>query len=106
MPSPSLNEEIGNLTLEDLMEIEPGSLFDNQALRTAKIDEVSEAASDLFNNMTIGELLRYAGISASPEVAYILQDVMLADFFDALEYDTTTATIVVNMERLFGISTP
>lgn len=102
----SLNEEIGNLTLEDLMEIEPGSLFDNQALRTAKIDEVSEAASDLFNNMTIGELLRYAGISASPEVAYILQDVMLADFFDALEYDTTTATIVVNMERLFGISTP
>lgn len=95
-----MNEAIDVLTLEELMEIEEGSVFDSELLRTSTIENLSENASRMFTEMTIGELLKYANISVSSEVSYILQDVMLADFFGALEY--SDGAITVNMTKLFG----
>lgn len=98
-----MNDAVNTLTLEELMEIEEGSVFDNPLLRGSTIEDLSANVSAMFTEMTIGELLVYSNISVSSEISYILQDVMLADFFGALEYDAANGTIVVNMERLFGI---
>ena len=99
----SLNETIDELTIGELMEIEPGSVFDNDVLRNATIENLSEKVSSLFTDMTIGTLLEYANVSVSSEIAYILQDVKIADFFGALEYHQN-GQLTVNMEKLFGIA--
>lgn len=98
----SLNDTIDTLTIGELMEIEPGSVFDNDVLRNATIENLSEKVSSLFTDMTIGTLLEYANVSVSSEIAYILQDVKIADFFGALEYQNN-GQLTVNMEKLFGI---
>lgn len=98
----SLNETIDTLTIGEMMEIEPGSVFDNDVLRNATIENLSEKVSSLFTDMTIGTLLKYANIAVSPQVSYILQDVKLADFFGALEY--SDGQLTVKMEKLFGIA--
>lgn len=100
----SLNETIDTLTIGEMMEIEPGSVFDNDVLRSATIDNLSEKVSSLFTDMTIGTLLEYANVSVSSEIAYILQDVKIADFFGALEYQNQNGQLTVNMEKLFGIA--
>lgn len=97
----SLNETIDTLTIGEMMEIEPGSVFDNDVLRNATIENLSEKVSSLFTDMTIGTLLEYANVSVSSEIAYILQDVKIADFFGALEYQKGQLT--VNMGKLFGV---
>ena len=98
----SLNETIDTLTIGEMMEIEPGSLFDNELLSGATIETLSSRVNSLFSEMTIGTLLEYANIAVSPQVSYILQDVKLADFFGALEY--SDGQLTVNMENLFGIA--
>ena len=70
-------------------------------LRNATIENLSEKVSSLFTDMTIGTLLEYANVSVSSEIAYILQDVKIADFFGALGY--SDGQLTVNMEELFGI---
>lgn len=99
----SLNDAIDTLTIGELMEIEPGSVFDNDVLRNATIENLSEKVSSLFTDMTIGTLLEYANVSVSSEIAYILQDVKIADFFGALEYHQN-GQLTVNMGKLFGIA--
>lgn len=98
----SLNETIDTLTIGEMMEIEPGSVFDNPALSGSTVDGLSANVNSMFTDMTIGKLLKYANIAVSPQVSYILQDVKLADFFGALEY--SDGQLTVNMEKLFGIA--
>ena len=98
----SLNETIDTLTIGEMMEIEPGSVFDNPALSGSTVDGLSANVNSMFTDMTIGKLLKYANIAVSPQVSYILQDVKLADFFGALEY--SDGQLTVNMEKLFGIT--
>lgn len=97
----SLNETIDTLTIGEMMEIEPGSVFDNPALSGSTVDGLSANVNSMFTDMTIGTLLKYANIAVSPQVSYILQDVKLADFFGALKY--SDGQLTVNMEKLFGI---
>lgn len=100
----SLNETIDSLTIGEMMEIEPGSLFDNELLSGATIETLSSSVNSMFTDMTIGTLLKYANIAVSPQVSYILQDVKLADFFGALEYSDSDGQLTVDMEKLFGIA--
>ena len=99
----SLNETIDTLTIGEMMEIEPGSVFDDPALSGSTVDGLSANVTSMFTDMTIGKLLKYANIAVSPQVSYILQDVKLADFFGALEYQYQNGQLTVNMEKLFGI---
>lgn len=99
----SLNETIDTLSIGEMMEIEPGSVFDNPALSGSTVDGLSANVNSMFTDMTIGTLLKYANIAVSPQVSYILQDVKLADFFGALEYSYSDGQLTVNMEKLFGI---
>lgn len=100
----SLNETIDTLTIGEMMEIEPGSVFDNPALSGSTVDGLSANINSMFTDMTIGKLLKYANIAVSPQVSYILQDVKLADFFGALEYSYSDGQLTVDMEKLFGIA--
>lgn len=99
----SLNETVDTLTVEELMEIEPGSVFDSEELRTATVDEISARITALFTAMTVGQLLEYANVSVSAEIAYILSDVHITDFFGALTFNPDTAAIEVDMYKLFGV---
>ena len=97
-----LSDAIDTLTLEELMDIEEGSVLDDELLRGSTIENLSTNVSRLFTELTIGELLSYSNVSTSAEVAYILQDIDIATFFGALTYNA--GTIVVNMEVLFGLN--
>ena len=99
-----LSDAIDTLTLEELMDIEEGSVLDDELLRGSTIENLSTNVSRLFTELTIGELLSYSNVSTSAEVAYILQDIDIATFFGALTYDALSGTIVVNMEVLFGLN--
>lgn len=97
-----LSDAIDTLTLEELMDIEEGSVLDDELLRGSTIENLSTNVSRLFTELTIGKLLSYSNVSTSAEVAYILQDIDIATFFGALTYES--GTIVVNMEVLFGLN--
>ena len=99
-----LSDAIDTLTLEELMDIEEGSVLDDELLRGSTIENLSTNVSRLFTELTIGELLSYSNVSTSAEVAYILQDIDIATFFGALTYNAESGTIVVNMEVLFGLN--
>ena len=99
-----LSDAIDTLTLEELMDIEEGSVLDDELLRGSTIENLSTNVSRLFTELTIGELLSYSNVSTSAEVAYILQDIDIATFFGALTYDALSGTIVVNMEVLLGLN--
>lgn len=99
-----LSDAIDTLTLEELMDIEEGSVLDDELLRGSTIENLSTNVSRLFTELTIGELLSYSNVSTSAEVAYILQDIDIATFFGALTYDASSGTIVVNMEVLLGLN--
>ena len=96
----SLNETIDTLTIGEMMEIEPGSLFDNELLSGATIETLSSRVNSLFSEMTIGTLLEYANVSVSAQLEYILRDIYITDFFGALVYEN--GMIVVDMEKLFS----
>ena len=96
----SLNETIDTLTIGEMMEIEPGSLFDNELLSGATIETLSSRVNSMFSEMTIGTLLEYANVSVSAQLEYILRDIYITDFFGALVYEH--GMIVVDMEKLFA----
>lgn len=96
----SLNETIDTLTIGEMMEIEPGSLFDNELLSGATIETLSSRVNSMFSEMTIGTLLEYANVSVSAQLEYILRDIYITDFFGALVYKN--GMIVVDMEKLFS----
>ncbi len=100
----TLDENIKNFTIEELMDIEEGSIFDDPDIRTATINTLSEAITTKFSTMSISDLIRWANVRGVDEqVLFILEDVKIADFFTSLEYKN--GTITVNMEKLLGVTT-
>ncbi len=100
----TLDENIKNFTIEELMDIEEGSIFDDPDIRTATINTLSEAITTKFSTMSISDLIRWANVrGVDKQVLFILEDVKIADFFTSLEYDN--GTITVNMEKLLGVTT-
>lgn len=100
----TLDENIKNFTIEELMDIEEGSIFDDPDIRTATINTLSEAITTKFSTMSISDLIRWANVrGVDKQVLFILEDVKIADFFTSLKYDN--GTITVNMEKLLGVTT-
>lgn len=100
----TLDENIKNFTIEELMDIEEGSIFDDPDIRTATINTLSEAITTKFSTMSISDLIRWANVrGVDKQVLFILEDVRIADFFTALKYDS--GTITVDMEKLLGVTT-
>lgn len=99
----NMSEKLNALTLEELIDIEDGSILSDESIRTAKIDEISMRLSSLFSDMTIGELILYTNISVNGDVAFILNDFSLQDFFSALEFDASVGSVTVNLGKLYGL---
>ena len=99
----TLDENIKSFTIEELMDIEEGSIFDDPDIRSATVDTLATAITSKFSTMSIGELIRWANVRGVDEqVLFILEDVKIADFFTSLEYNN--GTITVNMEKLLGVT--
>lgn len=100
----TLDENIKSFTIEELIDIESGSVFDDPTIRNATVDTLSDAITAKLTNSSIGELIRWANVRGVDEkVLFILEDVKISDFFTALEYKD--GTITVNMEKLLGVTT-
>lgn len=99
----TLDENIKSFTIEELIDIESGSVFDDPTIRNATVDTLSDAITAKLTNSSIGELIRWANVRGVDEkVLFILEDVKVSDFFTALEYKK--GTITVNMEKLLGVN--
>ena len=99
----TLDENIKSFTIEELIDIESGSVFDDPTIRKATVDTLSDAITAKLTNSSIGELIRWANVRGVDEkVLFILEDVKISDFFTALEYKD--GTITVNMEKLLGVN--
>lgn len=99
----TLDENIKSFTIEELIDIESGSVFDDPTIRNATVDTLSDAITAKLTNSSIGELIRWANVRGVDEkVLFILEDVKVSDFFTALEYNK--GTITVNMEKLLGLN--
>lgn len=95
-----INDTIKDAKVGDLLEIEPGSLFEDFA--DSKLTEVSADLQNALKNWTIGDLARKANItSMQPEVKSALDGVTLDIFFKSLTY-SPTAGIVVDLEKAYG----
>lgn len=99
----TLDENIKTFTIEELIDIESGSVLDDPTIRNATVDTLSDAITAKLTNSSIGELIRWANVRGVDEkVLFILEDVKISDFFTALEYNK--GTITVNMEKLLGVN--
>lgn len=99
----TLDENIKTFTIEELIDIESGSVFDDPTIRKATVDTLSDAITAKLTNSSIGELIRWANVRGVDEkVLFILEDVKISDFFTALEYKD--GAITVNMEKLLGVN--
>lgn len=99
----TLDDNIKSFTIEELIDIESGSVFDDPTIRNATVDTLSDAITAKLTNSSIGELIRWANVRGVDEkVLFILEDVKISDFFTALEYKD--GTITVNMEKLLGVN--
>lgn len=99
----TLDENIKSFTIEELIDIESGSVFDDPTIKKATVDTLSDAITAKLTNSSIGELIRWANVRGVDEkVLFILEDVKVSDFFTALEYKK--GTITVNMEKLLGVN--
>lgn len=99
-----MNKIISDAKIADVMEVPSGSLFDNETIRNSTITNLGNAFNSLLNTMKIGDLIKYSGVKTiNATVANILNDVSITDFFGSLEFDTTTATMTVNILKLYGI---
>lgn len=95
-----MDSAISTATISDFMEVTPGTIFDG--LGNATINGLGTAIAASLSHMTIGQLLEWGSITAgTPEVRAALNDVTLTAFFDALEYNATSGTISLNMEKLY-----
>lgn len=100
-----LNNVLNDFTLGEMMEIEEGSIFDDEVIKNATIENLSSTITARIAEMTMGELIRYSSVKdIDAKIRTSLENVRLADFLAALKFDTTSGHIVLDMEKLFGVA--
>lgn len=100
-----LNNVLNDFTLGEMMEIEEGSIFDDEVIKNATIENLSSTITARIAEMTMGELIRYSSVKdIDAKIRTTLENVRLADFLAALKFDTTSGQIVLDMEKLIGVA--
>ena len=96
----NINDVIKEATISDLMDLTEGSLFYD--FKDSKLDNLSQDVELKFTTMTMGELLTYANIAnIEPQVKTAIEPITLESFFKSLKY-SSTAGIVVDLEKAYG----
>lgn len=96
----NINDVIKEATISDLMDLTEGSLFYD--FKDSKLDNLSQDVELKFTTMTMGELLTYANIAnIDAQVKTAIEPITLESFFKSLKY-SSTAGIVVDLEKAYG----
>ena len=99
-----MNGAIEDATIGDFMDVTPGTIFDDEAIRKSTLNKLGTTLASELSNMTIGKLLEWGSItSMDASVRNILNDVTLTAFFGALKYDIGTGSITLDMATLYGV---
>lgn len=97
-----INDKIKNAKVGDLMDVTPGSLFEE--FKDSTLSDVGTGIQVALKNWTVADLAEKANItSLDPMVKSALEGVTLDNFFKSLEYNPTTG-IVVNLEKAYGLA--
>ena len=96
----NIDSVIKTATVGEIMEVTPDSLFEKFADST--INSLNTNLQSTITEMSVGELMEFAGVSTSNAVVRsALKDVKLKNFFDSLTFNPTVG-IVVDMEKACG----
>ncbi len=99
----TIDTTIKSFTLEDLMEISPDSMFDDDEIKTAQIEDLAIIMQNKLQTITIKDITGWGNITTlNPQLVSIVGDSTLEDFFRALSYDATTGNITVDMTKLYN----
>lgn len=97
----TLNDCIASLKVSDLMDLEPGSMFDDERIRNATLSTLSSVLTETIGTMTIGKLLEWGNINnIEPSVKAILAHATLKDFFSSIKYEN--GALVIDIALLLG----
>ena len=98
-----MSKIINNATIGDIIDAEPGSLFDNAILKSAKLSELGSVFSDLLTNMTIGDLIVWSHVPDVTEyVRLALENLSLQKLISSMVLDEKTHEIKFDMLKLYG----
>lgn len=96
----NIDSVIKTATVGEIMEVTPDSIFEKFADST--INSLNANLQSTIIEMSVGELMEFAGVSTSNAVVRsALKDVKLKNFFDSLTFNPTVG-IVVDMEKACG----
>ena len=96
----NIDSVIKTATVGEIMDVSPDSIFEKFADST--INSLNSNLQSTITEMSVGELMEFAGVSTSNAVVRsALKDVKLKNFFDSLTFNPTVG-IVVDMEKACG----
>lgn len=98
----SLDTALKEFTISDMMNVAPDSLFDDEEIKNASIDDLGTVFQNKLKNMTIQNILDWGNITTlSDEVLAIIGEATLEDFFASLSYSAVDGDIHVNIVKLY-----
>ena len=96
----SLDTALKEFTISDMMNVAPDSLFDDEEIKNASIDDLGTVFQNKLKNMTIQNILDWGNITTlSDEVLAIIGEATLEDFFASLSY--ANGDIHVDIVKLY-----
>ncbi len=97
----SLDTALKEFTISDMMNVAPDSLFDDEDIKNASIDDLGTVFQNKLKNMTIQNILDWGNITTlSDEVLAIIGEATLEDFFASLSY--ANGDIHVDIVKLYN----
>ena len=98
----SLDTALKEFTISDMMDVAPDSLFDDEEIKNASIDDLGTVFQNKLKNMTIQNILDWGNITTlSDQVLAIIGEATLEDFFASLSYSAVDGDIHVNIVKLY-----
>ena len=96
----NLNTALDQFTVNDMIAIAPDSMFDDEEIKYAKINELSDVFQSKLKNITIRNILDWGNITTlNQDVLSIIGDATLEDFFASLTFEN--GDIHVNIVKLY-----
>ena len=94
---------ISNATISDIIDPDPGSFFDEPAIRNAKITDLGNAFTEILSTVTVGKLMTWSKAADVDEnVKRALDNMPISSLFSSLVIDGETKEIKVSMLKLYG----
>lgn len=97
----NMNDKLAEATIQDIIEVTHGTIFDMDKIRTSRLDELGTNVQEVLRKIQVGNLLKWSHVEGVPsEVVEVIKDANIQSFFMSLSYDQTTGMIYVDVEKL------